>query len=174
MPNIIPEKVLNFNIYADGGRLMGVADGTFPPLEIMTAEVKEAGVAGTIDAPGIGHFGSLVITLNWRLTTQDFWELGQPGGHILDMYNAGQQVDAGDGSLITTRIHIFARAFTKKLDPGKMSVMETQDAQTEHEVYYLKADIDGQEVIEIDKYNYMYRVNGVDYLEDVRSALGMR
>ena len=174
MPNIIPEKVLNFNVYADGGRLMGIADGNFPPLEMMTAEIKGAGIAGTIDAPGLGQFGSLVITLNWRLTTRDYWELGAPGGHILDMYAAGQQIDAGTGDLIATRIHVFAKAFTKKMDPGKMDVVATQDASTEHEVYYMKADIDGLEVLEIDKMNYMYRVNGVDFLEDVRAALGMR
>lgn len=69
---------------------------------------------------------------------------------------------------------MYIKGFTKKLDPGKLTVMESQEASTEHEVYYLKAYFSGIEVLEIDKYNFIYKVNGTDYLEDVRNALGMR
>ena len=40
------------------------------------------------------------------------------------------------------------------------------------DVFCLKLEIDGAEKIELDKFNYIYRVEGVDYLAGVRSALG--
>ena len=173
MPNIVPEKLTKFNVYTDGNRQLGVAEVTLPPLEFMTTEIKGAGVAGTMDSPGGGQFSSLVISLNWRVTTEDFYILAEPRGHELDLYAEQLRWDAGSGEYESHRYHIYARALTKKLDLGKFGVMETQDSTTEHEVYYLKIDIDGIDQLEIDKMNYVYRVNGVDWLSNMRRSIGL-
>ena len=65
------------------------------------------------------------------------------------------------------------KAFTKKLDMGKLPDMESQEGSTEHEVYYMKVDIDNQEQLLIDKFNYIYRVQGSDYLAGTRRNIGM-
>ena len=173
MSNIIPEKLTQFRVYADSDVLLGIADVTLPPLEFMTTEIKGAGIAGTIDSPGGAAFSSLVVTLNWRITTTEFMSLGTPGGHVLDMYAEHLLWDSGLGQYNSSRFHIFAKAITKKLDPGKFSVMESQDGSSEHEAYYLKIDIDSVDQLEIDKYNFIYRVKGIDYLADTRRAIGM-
>ena len=46
------------------------------------------------------------------------------------------------------------------------------DTQMEFEVVYMKIYLDNRERIELDKYNYIYKVDGVDQLTDVRIALG--
>ena len=51
--------------------------------------------------------------------------------------------------------------------------MESQDGSTEHEIYYMKVDIDGKELLELDKYNFIFSVNGTDYLAETRRNLGM-
>ncbi|UTW68684.1 phage major tail tube protein [Anaerobacillus sp. HL2] len=43
-------------------------DVQLPSLEAMTETVKGAGIAGEVDSPVIGHFGSLGITLNYTLS----------------------------------------------------------------------------------------------------------
>ena len=58
------------------------------------------------------------------------------------------------------------------LNIGKLAVGEMTDTKTEFEVLYLKLTIDDKERIELDKFNYIYRVEGTDYLAGVRSALG--
>ena len=173
MPNIIPEKITKFNIYADDSRLLGVADGNFPSLEFITTEIKGSGIAGTIDSPGGGMFGPIVVTLNWRTTTPDFWELAAPGGHILNMYAELLSYDAGYGEYKSQQLYVYIKAFTKKLDMGKLPDMESQEGSTEHEVYYMKVDIDNAEQLMIDKFDYVYRVQGRDYLADTRRALGI-
>ena len=160
MPNVIPEKITKFNVYSDDSRLLGVADGNFPSLEFITTEIKGSGIAGTIDSPGGGQFGSIVVTLNWRTTTRDFY------AELLSY-------DAGYGEYRSESLHVYLRAFTKKGDMGKLPDMESQEGSTEHEVYYMKADIDNSEQLLIDKFNYIYRVQGEDYLADTRRALGM-
>ena len=132
MPNVIPEKITKFNVYSDDSRLLGVADGNFPSLEFITTEIKGSGIAGTIDSPGGGQFGSIVVTLNWRTTTRDFWQLLVPGSHTLDMYAELLSYDAGYGEYRSESLHVYLRAFTKKGDMGKLPDMESQEIGRAH------------------------------------------
>ena len=52
----------------------------------MTSEVQGAGIAGTIDTPVLGHFGSLTLNLTWRSVTREIFKLAQQQAHDLDLY----------------------------------------------------------------------------------------
>ena len=41
------------------------------------------------------------------------------------------------------------------------------------EVNYIKVTVDGKTMLEIDKYNYVCIIDGVDYLKGSREALGL-
>jgi P2 family phage contractile tail tube protein len=60
----------------------------------------------------------------------------------------------------------------KSFNMGNLNVGTNSDSSTEMECTYIKVWFDGKEVVELDKFNYIYRVNGVDYLESVRRDLG--
>ena len=171
--SIIPEKSNNFRVYLDGSTLLGIAEGNFPNGELMTSEVKGAGIAGVIDSPTLGHMNSITCEFNWRNVTESFVELIQPGAHSLDLYAEHQDFDAGRGEYKTRSIHVFMKAITKQYDIGKLVVGESSETQTTHEVYYMKLYIDGKEKIELDKYNFVYKINGFDYLQNTRKNLGM-
>ena len=172
MPNFIPEKALNFSVYTETGELLGLAEGTMPNVEMMTSEVKGAGIAGVVDSPGMGQAGSITCELTWRSRTKSWATLLAPVGHILDMYSAETDFESGLGIYVTRQVHLFMRAVTKSFDMGKLAVSESTETKTTHEVYQMKLDIDGVEQLMLDKYNYIYRVKGIDYLTGVRSALG--
>ena len=61
----------------------------------------------------------------------------------------------------------------KNWNLGNMVIVDSQEAETEMEVYYMKYELDGKEQVEIDRYNYIFKVNGYDYLADTRRNLGM-
>ena len=172
MSNIVPEKNINFSVYLEGGDLLGVAEVALPSFEAMTETVKGAGVAGEFDSIVLGHFGSMAVTLNWRNVTDSAIKLLRPAAHNLDLYGALQDYDAGRGEYVVRQIHIFCKAVPKKLDPGKFSVGEMADGSTELEIHYLLLERDGVPRVELDKFNYIFRVDGVDYLAEVRKALG--
>ncbi|MBQ2617099.1 MAG: phage major tail tube protein [Synergistaceae bacterium] len=172
MPNLIPEKLNNFAVYLEGAELLGIADGNFPSVEFMTTEIKGAGIAGTLDSPALGHTQSITVTLNWRTVTEQFTRIAAPRGHALELYGETLAFDAGSGTYKSQRVHVYMRALTKKFDMGKLAVVESMEAQTEHEVYYLKVMLDGAVKVELDKYNYVFVVDGEDYLSDTRRALG--
>ena len=172
MPNVIPEKEITFSVYCEGRDLLGIAEGNFPNMEFMTSEVKGAGVAGVVDSLVLGHVNSTTITLTWRSTTKDFMRLAAHRAHELDLYGAYQDYDAGLGEYKEVSLHLFLKAIPKSANFGNLTVGDTAGMETELEVLYLKAEIDGKEHIEMDKFNYIYKVDGVDYLAGVRSALG--
>lgn len=173
MANIIPEKSLNFKVYLDGADLLGIAEGNFPNGDMMTTEIKGAGIAGTIDAPATGHMGSMTMSLTWRTVTESFAKVLTPEGHALDLYADLENFDAGAGKVKHSEVHAFVKARTKNYDLGKLVVGDAMETTSEHEVYYMKLFIDSKAVLEIDKFNYVYKVNGVDYLSETRRNLGM-
>ena len=95
--------------------------------------------------------------------------------HILryDLRGAGQGYDSESGEYTTRKIKILLRGRPKEADLGKFDVGATTDSKTTLECDYIKIDIDGETKLELDKYNFICNVDGVDYLEDVRDALGM-
>ena len=60
----------------------------------------------------------------------------------------------------------------KKLNPGKVATAAAAEVSGEYAVSYYATYIDGKKKLEIDPLNYIYYVNGKDYLADVRKALG--
>ena len=172
MSNIVPEKTNNFTVYIDGEEQSGIAEGNFPSGQFMTSEVKGAGIAGIIESPGVGHMQSMTVELTWRAITDKFITLLEPRGHELDMYAEQLAFDAGKGEYVSRSINVFIKAVTKEWELGKLVVNDSAETKTTHEVYYMKVFVDGVEVLEMDKYNFVYKVRGTDYLAETRKALG--
>lgn len=173
MANQVPEKLINFRVYRDGVDMLGVADVTLPDLEAMTETVKGAGIAGEVDSPVLGHFQSMTMALNWRVPTKDVVLLAQQKAHSLDCRGSIQIYDAGAGAYKTVGLKVVTKVMPKKTGIGKLDVGTTTDTSNEFEVLYIKVLLDGAEILEIDKYNYICKINGVNYLADVRRNLGL-
>ncbi len=171
--NQVPEKLINFRVYEDGADLLGVADVELPSLDAMTETVKGAGIAGEVDSPVLGHFGSMTLKLNWRTVTRPTANLAQPKVHNLDLRGAIQVMNAGAGEYRVAPLKVTVRCIPKKTELGKLDVGAKSDASNEFEVVYISVTLDGEKIIEIDKYNYICVINGTDYLKQVRAALGL-
>ncbi|MFW5487656.1 MAG: phage major tail tube protein [Desulfovibrio sp.] len=171
--NKIPEKTIAFNVYKDGAVLMGVATVDLPQLQSMTETLSGAGIAGEIDSPTLGHFQSMTVKLSFRTKTANFVKLQAPESHHLDLRAAVQHHDGGSGTIGATPERIILRGMPKSASFGKFETAKPQDSEIELEVTYLKLVQDGKEVLEMDKLNFIFMVDGTDYLTAVRSALGV-
>lgn len=169
----VPEKLINYRVYQDGADLLGVADVTLPSLEAMTETIKGAGLAGEVDSPVLGHYGSMELQLNWRILYKPNALLAAPKGVMLDMRAANQVKDSESGAFVVQSTKVIARGVPKNTELGKFDVGTTSDTATTLEVDYLKVTVDGEDLIELDKYNYICKIGGVDYLSEVREALGL-
>lgn len=169
----VPEKLINFRIYNDGTDLLGTADVELPDLDWMTEDITGAGVAGKVESPVIGHFDSMVLKINWRTVTENSLTLTQSKIHSLDARGSIQHFDVSSGEYETKALKIVAKVMPKKVGLGKLEPAKMQGNTNEFEVIYLKVFLAGAEKIEIDKYNFIAIVDGVDYLASVRGDLGL-
>ena len=171
MPKI-DDTVINFAVYEDGIEHMGLAEVTLPEISNITNEVKGAGINGTYESTVIGHIEALTLGLNFRTFTKTTVKLTKPGVHHIDLRAAQQSIHSATRKKTTTKIKHVMEIESKKLAPGKVAPASPADASGEYGVSYWAAYIDGKKVLEIDILNFIYYVDGKDYLADVRKALG--
>lgn len=173
MSNPVPERLINYRVYLEGNTLAGIATADLPDIEAMTDTVSGAGIAGEIDSPILGHFSSMALTLTFRTITKDAIKLNAQKSHAIDLRGSQQVYDAANGVYNTVPVRVAVRCIPKRVGLGSFEVGSTTDSETEFELTYMKIFIDNQEVLEIDKYNFKYVVDGVNYLDSVRDDLGI-
>jgi uncharacterized protein len=173
MSNPVPERLINFRAYLEGNNLIGVADVELPTIELMSDTVSGAGIAGEVESPLIGHVASMTTKINFRTVTEKAMSLAAPKAHAIEFRGSQQIHDAGAGTYETVPVRVAMRAIPKNIELGKLEVGATTESGNEFEVTYLKIVVNNVDRIEIDKYNFKYVVDGVDYLARVRDDLGL-
>ena len=171
--NSIPERLVNFRVFNDNKDLLGIATVELPEISAMTDTVSGAGIAGEVDSPVLGHFGSMTCTLTWRTIEGDVLSLAKQQSHTLEVRGSQQNYDAAHGMYSTVPVRAVLRVVPKTLSLGSFEPGSATDTSNEFEVLYLKLLINGKEVCEIDKYNYICSFGGSDVLASVRADLGL-
>ncbi len=168
----VNESIINFAVYENAIEYYGMAEVTLPEITNLTAEVTGAGIAGTVESVILGHIEAMSMTMNFRTFTKDAVALHEPRDHTLDLRAAQQDKDTVSGKTLVTSVKHVMTVKPKRLSPGKLAPAAAADASGEYAVSYWATYIDGAKVLEIDVLNFIYIVNGVDYLAQVRTALG--
>jgi P2 family phage contractile tail tube protein len=173
MSNQIPERLINFRVYQGNDNLLGLATIELPDIEAMTDTISGAGIAGEIDSPILGHFQSMSTTLSFRTIEKGAMNLAGQRSWDITARGSQQVHDAGRGEYSTVPVRVSMKGVTKRNGLGSFEVGSTTDSEVELEVTYLKIFINNVEVLELDKYNFKYVVNGVNYLASVAEDLGL-
>lgn len=173
MTTKMAEKLINFRVYNEGQDLLGIADVDLPSIESMTDTVKGAGIAGEVDSPTLGHYSPMSCTINWRTVGKAALALAKPKAHQIELRGAVQVYDSANGTYETLAQKVVLKAVPKNINLGKLDVGTKQDSSNEFEITYIKIFIDGKESFELDKYNYICKIDGEDFLAGTREALGL-
>ena len=160
----IQETVINFAVYEDKTEFMGIASVQLPDLTALSQQISGAGIAGNIEAIIPGHFEAMTCTINFRTTTTAALKLSEPRRHNLDIRVAGKVAAQSVKHVLVV--------LPKKDGGGTLAPASAADASGEYAVRYWATYVDGQKIREIDPMNSICIINGVDYLADVRKALG--
>lgn len=169
----MPRKLKNQNIFNDANSYQGVAKTiTLPDLTRKLEMWRGAGMDGAVGADlGMGDDG---LKIEWTVGGLDLISLRQYGttnasGVPLRWAGAYQQDDTG----VVTKVEVIARGRHETYSFGDAEAGE----DTEHTITtvctYYKLIVDGNEEIEIDLLGMIFKVNGVDILEEQRSAIGL-
>lgn len=170
--NPIPDKVTNYNVYDEGQKIVGIASElTLPNLEAMSESISGAGILGEIESAIVGHFGSITCELTFRTLNQKSFTLNEPEGRTLTLRASQQINDQGNGGIKHQPVKIVLKTVPKGIDLGKLGVGVMTETKNTFEITYIKVDIDNKEVLLLDKLNFEFRLNGKDYLADVRNNI---
>lgn len=161
-----------FRVYEDAVDFYGIADVDLPDITQITEEMQGAGFAGKYDAVIIGHIEAMKATINFRNPTQNAYKLFTPVEHQLDLRANVQERDTVSGVRQVAVKHIL-KCTPITLKTGKLANFSTGDTNAEYAVHYFATFIDGIKTLEVDPANYIFFVDGVDYLAEMRKNLGL-
>ncbi len=172
--NKVPEMLQDTRVYWDGeDNMVGIANVDLPELVSKTTSITGVGLSGEVDSPVHGHFESMETTLHWR--TPHKTGLRMAGGNpvSLQIYGSIQNFDSGANDYVEEQIIVTVRGRAKAYAPGTFESMNTTDSSNTIEVHYIKIEIEGEVITEIDKYGYKCIINGVDLMAKIRQNIGM-
>lgn len=163
--NYIPEKINEFNIYLDGTKMIGVASSIdLPEINMQTSTVSGVGVSGEIDSPTLGQFEGMEQEISFNTLYSSAADMMNPLTPVNLTIRAAQQVYDKTGGYVFKSLRVVEMGRVKKFKPGKVEKGEAMEASVTLEITYILIEVDGEELLEVDKLNPVYRVNGVDML----------
>ncbi|MGG3448630.1 phage major tail tube protein [Domibacillus aminovorans] len=164
---IIPEKVVNYNAYDDTEKLIGLTgEIALPNLEAMTETVSGAGILGEYESANPGHFGSMAIELQFKTLIQKSFSLMKNSGRPIVLRAAQQSYDSTAGKIQHRGLKITLKGQPKGLNLGKLAVGAATESTNTMEVLYIKIEENGKVLLELDKLNYKFILDGEDMLKD--------
>lgn len=172
MPKIA-NKVINYSVYSrKDGRLAKINDTTevkLPSVEMLTDTIKGAGILGEVDWPAYYQPGSMSTEISMRATNEELALLVEANDLEIRWVT-----DVFDTANVKTGINAhkaFIKCIAKKIDEGKIAAGEASEGSFEYEVFAYKRTVNGKEVLNIDKFNGIFAVNGIDLMQNVQAAL---
>ena len=164
----LPNVIQNFNVYADGNRLIGVTgEMSMPEITSVVAEVAGAGMLGTISFPALGHFENIEQQIPFVSFNKEFFDLTDfTSEKNLTLRGALQEYNPSTGALEAKGLRIAMRGNLTKITSGTLKAGAGSAPSITLSLTYLLIAYDDQEVFELDKMNAIYKINGRDVLSD--------
>ena len=155
----------------DGEKMVGVVpDVDLPEIGMKASEVEGAGMLGVLDSPTIGQFESMEQEVKFNVLYSSAINMLNPLTAVNLTFRAAQQVYDKTGGYAFKGLRIVEQGRVKKFKPGKLKRAEGMEATVTLELTYILVEVDGTVMLEIDKLNQKYIVNGQDMLAGI-SAL---
>lgn len=174
MSDTISNKTVDYRIYSRRTGTPKLICNTksveLPAIEKMTDTVKGSGIMGELDLPSYGQFSSMELSVNTGVSDEtNMTEL-----LLTNDIEIRWVVDAIDVATGTTNViphKAFIKVVPKSGEEGTVEAGSSMDGSYKYEVTAYKRVIGGKEVLNIDKLNGIYAINGINMLENVTKNL---
>lgn len=174
--NPVPEKIRNFNVYVGptaSQKMAGVAkEITLPEFTYTAEEISGAGLLGTYESPNVGHTDSSTIVIPLHLISRENLDLAVGDLANITLRAGAQHTDSANQQIVEHGLVINIQGPVKQINWGTMGAGMPMSAEITIEILYFKASRDNEgslfTLMELDKLNFVYIVNGVDKLANLR------
>lgn len=167
----LPSTLKQFNMYADGGSLMGVAEEVkLPKLSRKMEEFQGGGMPVPVDID-VGN-EKLELEFSCHGMTFDLvkkYGAAKAGAVLWRFAGAYQRADTG----AVDAVEVVARGRYKEIDFGNAKIGDKSGTSFKGTLSYYKLVVNGTVLVEIDALAFIFIVDGVDLLADQRKAIGL-
>ncbi len=169
----LPRKLKHLNLFLDGENWIGVAEEYTPAKLAMKLEAYRGG-----GMPGAVHIN---MGLDDGALDTEFTFGGYEAALFKKQHQA--KIDgvmlrfAGsfqrDDTAQVSAVEIVQRGRIKELDGGTLKTGDNSQQKATMVNTYYKVTVDGEELVEIDLINMIWKVGGEDLMEEHRKAIGL-
>ncbi len=170
---IYPNAHVDYLMYENGVTLIGVGKVKMPPIKYKTIPATGAGLMGDVTIPLAGMIEPLVVSIDFTSVTDAIVNLATNQWHDVAVYVANQyfRTEARIEEMESTRFEMSIRPI--EINHGTIATASSADASGTFSVCRYAVFKNNNKVVDIDQFNQIHVVNGVDNAAAVREAIGM-
>lgn len=157
--------------YAVPRLLDDAASVKLPEIALLSETIKGIGVNGEIDMPTYGQVGALEVEITNNNLSRDTVRTFRQQTHHLEHRWATQVLDPATGETKVVGKKAIMKLIPKSLNLGAIESNKAEETPSKFECTYLKYVVGNDVLLEIDKLNDKFVVDGIDYSGAVRSVL---
>lgn len=166
-------KVYDANVYVNNSSQHGLAsEVTVPDIVALMSDYKSLGMIGT--AEFFNGFDKMESIVKWTYPSNEVQVACANPRKLVDLMVRSSKAEF-DGQAMENEVPIvvYMRGFPKKHPGGVFKPKEDTELETSFSVTYIKLEIDGEEIVELDVLHNIYKVGGEDLLAERRQNLGI-
>lgn len=172
MSKIQLNRVTNANIYVDGNCLLGKAEEIkLPDITAMMSEHKALGMVGKIELPS--GFERLEGEIKWNSFYRDVWlKMNNAYSMVQLQVRSSVETYGAMGRMQQQPLVTFLSVMFKKNPMGTFKQNDNAEFSSSFACYYIKQQLAGEDLLELDVLANIYKVGGVDQLDIYRNNIG--
>lgn len=166
-------RMTNANVYVNGASQLGRAEEiNLPSVKHIMAEHKALGLVGKMEfASGIDK---MEARIKWNAFYSDvFKKFASPFATLNLQCRSSVETYDSEGRSQQVPYVCYLTAYAKDFPLGNFKQHDNVELETNLSVTYVKIELNGEEIIEIDVLANVYKVGGVDQLSRYRQNLGI-
>jgi len=161
-------RITNANVYLKGTTLIGrLEECELPNIKFSTEEIKALGLFATVELPT--GLEKMEAKLKWNAIYGDNFKDESPIKSCELTMKSNMKTMGAGGVLKEVPVTVTISGTFKELPLGTVKGQEKMDGLTHvMAVYYLKLEVDGTQVYEVDVFNNIVKFGDTDMLENFR------
>lgn len=168
----IPEKIAGYNIYTGipVEKLMGISgEITLPTFEKIKSTVSGAGILGEVESGTLAHFSAMTLEIGFNVLYEAITNMFAEDTATITLRAAKQSYAVQNGKRLYTPFKVVVKGEVLSLDPGKVAAGSAAEGKFSIGVDYIKIEDNGKILVELDKYNEIFKVNDEDLYREIRN-----
>jgi len=170
---IYPNGHIDYVVYEHGGPLIGVAKVTMSPIKYKTVTTTGAALMGDVNIPLASMIEPMSVNIDFSSVADAVVQLGTNEWHDISLCLADQYFDGVTRTEELEQIRFEMSIRPTEINLGTIQTASAADASGAYSMCKYTVYKEGEKVIDIDQFNQIHEINGVDNAANVRKALGM-